>query len=209
MELIQQLRWRYSAKRMNGAIIPEDKIDNILEAIRLAPSSMGLQPFQILVVKNPQIKEKIFQEACGQPQIIECSHLLIFAGWDHLSEAKVDQYMENIAEIRAHEVEELADFKKSILKVLGNQEHQFIRDWSAKQVYIALGTAIDAAALSAVDATPMEGFNAQALDLLFQLPDRGLHSVVLLALGYRNEAKDDFAHVNKVRRRREEIFEFI
>ncbi|GAA5221089.1 NAD(P)H-dependent oxidoreductase [Membranihabitans marinus] len=194
---------------MNGSKIPKAKLDHILEAIRLAPSSMGLQPFQIMVVGDQAIREQIFAESCKQPQIRECSHLLIFNGWNTLTENQVDEYMENIANERQHDLSELMDFKTSILGALGHKSKSEIQSWSAMQIYIALGTAIDAAAMSEVDATPMEGFDKKAMDKLFDLEAKGLHSVVLLALGYRNEDEDFLAKVAKVRRKPEDIFEFI
>lgn len=209
MKLLKQLQWRYSAKRMNGRVIPDEIIENILEAIRLAPTSMGLQPFQVTVVKDLKVRKEIFEEACQQPQILECSHLLIFNGWSDVTEEQVDNYLNRIAVTRNHGMEELSGFRKSILSFLSSRTKDQVSEWSARQIYLALGTAIDAAAMSEVDATPMEGFNAQKMDKLFQLKDRKLHSVVLLALGYRNEDKDIFARAPKVRRNSKEIFELI
>lgn len=209
MQLLEQLKWRYSAKRMNGTEVSSDKIRGILDAIVLAPSSMGLQPFQVLVIENPKIKEEIFQNACGQPQILECSHLLVFCGWTTVQPHQIDQYMEAISQARNIPVSQLEDFKKSIQKFTDGMSTSEVKEWSARQSYLALGTAIDAAALSHVDATPMEGFNSQALDVILDLPQRHLHSSVLLALGYRDEQKDEFATAPKVRRDFEDIFEII
>ena len=209
MQLLEQLKWRYSAKRMNGAEVSSDKIRGILDAIILAPSSMGLQPFQVLVIENSEIREEIFQKASGQPQILECSHLLVFCGWTSVSESQIDTYMESIARTREIEVDKLVDFKRSILKFARSMSQAEVKAWSARQTYLALGTAIDAAALSRVDATPMEGFKGKVLDEILDLPSRDLHSAVLLALGYRDEEKDEFANVPKVRRDFEDIFEII
>ena len=209
MKLLEQLQWRYAAKRMTGSEISAETVRKILETIRLAPSSMGLQPFQVIVIENPQVKEDIFRNACGQPQVLECSHLLVFCGWNSVSESQINAYMESIALAREIEVEQLNDFKKSILKFTRSLSPEETREWAARQVYLALGTAIDASALSHIDTTPMEGFNAAALDTMFGLPERNLHSVVLLALGYRDEHKDEFANTPKVRRKFEDIFEFI
>lgn len=208
MELLKQLRWRYSAKRMNGNAVSGEKVQSILDAIMLAPTSMGLQPFQVIVIEDPTFREEIYQKACSQPQVLECSHLLVFCGWSSVSADQIDHYMESIARVRDIPVSQLADFRKSILKVTGGMTTSEVKDWSAKQAYLALGTAIDSAALCHVDSTPMEGFNNNALDELLELPSRDLHSVVLLALGYRDEHKDEFAQVPKVRRKFEDIFEF-
>lgn len=209
MKLIKQLQWRYSVKRMNGAEVPKEKVNKILESVRLAPTSMGLQPFEILVVDNPEVKKDLFQIACGQPQVLESSHLLIFSAWNQVTELLVDDYMRTIAEIRDLDIELLDDFKKSILKFVSSKNNEEIREWAARQVYIALGTAIDAAALCHVDATPMEGFNSKAIDEYFDLKEDNLHSVVLLALGYRDVHKDEFAEAPKVRRHFDDLFRFI
>lgn len=208
-QLLEQLQWRYSAKRMNGSEVSDEKVRAILQAIMLAPSSMGLQPFQVIVIENPEVRKEIFQKACGQPQILECSHLLVFCGWTSVSESQIDTYMESIARAREIEIDQLVDFKQSIQKFTRTMSPTEVKDWSARSTYLALGTAIDAAALSHVDATPMEGFNGMILDEILNLPSRDLHSAVLLALGYRDEQKDEFANVPKVRRDFEDIFEII
>lgn len=194
---------------MNGNTVSREKLLKILESVRLAPTSMGLQPFRILAVEDPKIRQDIFEQGCSQPQVLECSHLLIFAGWNSVTEEKVDNYMETIAETRQIEVDLLDGFKKSILKFIGSQSPPKIREWSARQVYLALGTAIDAAALSHVDATPMEGFDSAAIDRYFDLDASDLHTVVLLALGYRDRQKDEFVDAPKVRRHFDELFEII
>ena len=209
MKLIEQLQWRYAVKRMDGTEVSEEKVRKILESVRLAPTSMGLQPFEILVIENPEVKKDIFQIACGQPQILECSHLLIFTGWNNVTDLQVENYMKTIAETRDLELDLLDDFKRSILKFIRSRNEAEIKEWAARQVYLALGTAIDAAALSHVDATPMEGFNAQAIDEYFNLNDDHLHSVVLLALGYRDVHKDEFSDAPKVRRHFDDLFRFI
>ena len=88
MELLKHLNWRYAAKRMTGKKVDQHKIDNILEATRLAASSMGIQPYNIIVIKDEKLLKKINEKACKQPQVIECSHLLIFAAWSHMTEAR-------------------------------------------------------------------------------------------------------------------------
>jgi len=209
MELIEQLKWRYSAKRMNGKSVPGDKIRFILDAIALAPSSMGLQPFQIMVIEDPKVRQEIYEKASRQPQILECSHLLVFCGWTSVQPQQIDEYITTISNTRNIPPIKLEDFKNSLLKFATSMTTDEIKEWTARQSYLALGTAIDAAALSHVDATPMEGFSASALDKLLGLPDRHMHSCVLLALGYRDVQKDEFAAAPKVRRQFEELFEMI
>ena len=204
MNLINALNWRYAVKRMTGKKVPQQKIDNILEATRLSASSMGLQPYTILAVENEQLRERIKPVAYNQPQITESSHLLVFAAWDDVTEQHVENYINHIMEVRNVSAASLAGFKNSLLNITRQpkeQKHQ----WAARQTYIAFGTAIAAAALEEVDATPMEGFDAAALDEVLQLKALGLRSVTLLALGYRDEENDFLAHSKKVRREKEKL----
>jgi len=206
MSLIQALEWRYAVKRMNGQKVPQEKINTILEATRLAASSMGLQPYNILVVEDPELREKIKQVANNQPQITESSHLFIFAAWDNITPAHIEEYINHTAEVRGVSLESLAGFKNALLGVVEKNTPEQNFQWAARQAYIAFGTAIAAAATEKVDATPMEGFNAVALDELLNLKEKGLRSVTLLPLGYRDAANDWLASQKKVRRDKDKLF---
>ncbi len=200
------MNWRYATKRMTGEQVPQDKVDYILEATRLSASSMGLQPYTILVVEDAELRKQIQKVAYNQPQIVEASHLLIFAAWNDVTEAQVDEYMLNIATVRNIPVESLADFKNSLMGSVVSRTQEQKYEWSARQAYIALGTALAAAAEQGVDATPMEGFDPTALDELLQLKEKGLRSVALLPLGYRHAEADFLATAKKVRRSKEQLF---
>jgi len=206
MSLIQALEWRYAAKRMNGQKVPQEKINNILEAIRLSASSMGLQPYNILVIEDQKLREKIKAVANNQPQITESSLLLIFAAWDNVTPAHIEEFINNTAEVRGVSLESLAGFKNSLLSIANTNTPEQSYQWAARQAYIAFGTAIAAAATEKVDATPMEGFNAAALDELLNLKEKGLRSVTLLPLGYRDTANDWLASQKKVRRDKDKLF---
>lgn len=205
MKLIDALNWRYAAKRMNGEKVPQEKIDTILEAIRLSASSMGLQPYNILVIENEALRKKIQPAAYQQPQITEASHLLVFAAWNDVNEDQVNTYINEIATTRGVSVESLDGFKRSLLGIVYGRTKEEKFQWAARQAYIAFGTAITAAALEAVDATPMEGFDPAALDDILGLREKGLRSVTLLALGYRNSSEDFLANAKKVRRHKEKL----
>jgi nitroreductase len=203
--LIRALNWRYATKRMNHEKVPAAKLENILEAIRLAPSSMGLQPYSVLVVEDPELRKKIRAVANNQPQLEEGSHVLIFAAWDKITPEKADDYIQLIAEARGIPKESLAGFAAAVngrTKLPGDAGF----NWAARQAYIAFGIGIAAAALEEVDATPMEGFNADALNELLGLREKGLRSVVMLVLGYRDVAADPLAHAKKVRRDKSNLF---
>jgi nitroreductase len=206
MELLDAMNWRYAAKRMNGKTVPEEKINTILEAIRLSASSVGLQPYNVIVTDSHELKGKIHQLACPQPQIVEGSHVLIFAAWSSVEAEHIDKYIQLIADTRKTAVESLTPFADSIKGNLLNMPVEQRYNWAARQAYIGLGSALIAAAVEEVDATPMEGFNAQALDELLDLKAKGLQSVSVLALGYRDAENDFLAKAPKVRRPAEDFF---
>ncbi|WP_288423931.1 NAD(P)H-dependent oxidoreductase [uncultured Spirosoma sp.] len=206
MELIDALNWRYAAKKMNGQPVPADKVDTILEAIRLSASSVGIQPYNVIVIESHELRGKIHEQACPQPQIVEGSHVLVFASWTDVTAEHIDQYMQLIADTRHTAVDSLTPFADSIKGNLMSRTPELRAEWAARQSYIALGTGMIAAATEGVDATPMEGFNADALDQLLDLPAKKLHSTSILVLGYRDAEKDYLANAPKVRRSTEELF---
>jgi nitroreductase / dihydropteridine reductase len=205
MDLIEALNWRYAAKRMNGDKVPHEKVDRILDAIRLSASSMGLQPYTILAVENSEVREKLKPASYNQPQITEGSHVIVFAAWDDIREDHIDDYMKQISEVRQVSIDSLADFRKSLLSTVQNRTPEERYEWAARQVYIALGTALTAAAVEKVDATPMEGFKPEEVDEILGLKEKGLRSVSMLALGYRDEENDFLANQKKVRREKEKL----
>ena len=206
MDLIKSLEWRYASKRMNGNKVPQDKVNKILEAIRLAPSSMGLQPYTVLLIEDEELKKRIQPVAFNQPQIVESSHLLVFAAWDNVTPKHIEEYIQQTASVRNAPLDSLSDFKNTLLNMAKNRTQEENFDWAARQAYIAFGVALVAAASEKVDATPMEGFNSEALDELLNLGSKGLKSVTLLPLGYRDAENDWLAQLPKVRREKEKLF---
>ncbi|MCE7064358.1 NAD(P)H-dependent oxidoreductase [Dyadobacter sp. CY326] len=204
--LIEDLNWRYATKRMNGQAIPQEKLDTILEAIKLSPSSAGLQPYKIVVIADQETKDKIFKEAAPQPQIPYASHLLVFAAWDKVTAEQITEYMNLIATTRGISVDSLAKFQENVTNSVQSRSEEGNFNWAARQAYIALGHALVAAATEHVDATPMEGFNNEKLDEILGLTEKGLKSVVIMTLGYRDAENDGLAKAKKVRRSREELF---
>ena len=207
MSLIDQLNWRYATKRMNGTKVPQEKVDRILEAIRLAPTSFGLQGFKVIVIENESLREQISSGACQQPQIKEASHILVFAANKKVSQEQVDEYMQLIATTRGISVDNLSGFRAAFDGIVsGSEEANFV--WTARQAYIAFGVGLTAAAIEEVDATPMEGFSAPALDKILGLSEQNLSAVTILALGYRDEENDGLAKAKKVRKSTEQLFDF-
>jgi nitroreductase / dihydropteridine reductase len=205
MSITAALNWRYATKRMNGAEIPKVKLDIILNAISLAPSSFGLQPYSILVIENKELLEKIKPIAMMQPQITEASALLVFAVWENLSLEKIETYIDQMANERNVTVDSLKGFKEQMTSQLKNSDNDnFI--WNSKQAYIALGFGLVAAAEEEIDSTPMEGFDKNQLDALLNLKEKGLCSSVIMTLGYRDKNNDYLASLKKIRREKDKLF---
>lgn len=209
MELLDKLNWRYAAKAMNGEKVAEDKIERILEAARLAPTSSGLQPFEIFVIKNQEIKEKIRPIAWNQSVITDCSHLLVFAAWDTYTADRINYMFDLTNEVRGFENEGWENYRKMLLSSYPQKEEEENFNHAAKQVYIAFSQAIIAAAFEGVDTTPLEGFDPAAVDQILGLRGKGLRSTVLLPVGYRKENKDWLVNLKKVRKPMDQLVTII
>ncbi|GGK72221.1 NAD(P)H-dependent oxidoreductase [Amphritea balenae] len=205
MNITDALNWRFAAKRMNGQQVPQEKLDRILEAARLAPSSYGLQPYSVFVIKSAALREKIRPIAFDQPQISESSHLLVFAAHEDVNGDDVDDFIRLTAETQGTDVSELGAYRTMIKGAVNRFSPEEKLHWATKQAYISLGTTVTAAALEQIDASPMEGFDKDALDQLLGLKEKNMRSLVLLALGYRDQ-NDHHALLKKVRRSRDELF---
>lgn len=206
MELIQRLEWRYAAKKMNPAkAVPQEKVERILEAVRLAPTSSGLQPFEVIVITNSELREKIKPVAWGQGQITDCSHLLVFAAWDDYTAERINMMFDLTNEIRGVKNENWENYRNLLLSRYPPRGAEVNFQHAARQAYIGLGVALIAAACEEVDSTPIEGFDPNALDELLNLRSRGLRSVAMMPLGYREEDKDWLVNLKKVRRPREKF----
>ena len=200
-DLNAAMQWRYATKRMNGQQVASEKLDNILQAIRLSASSFGLQPYRLIVVADAATKDKIHAQACQQPQVTECSHLLVFASLTRINAATVSEYIGRIAKERgiSPDAPQLQEYAQMMNDAISARSAAQISEWAARQAYIGLGTGMVAAAMERVDATPMEGFDPPAMDSVLGLADKGLSSRVLLALGYRDAEQDYLAQARKVR----------
>lgn len=205
MELIDKLNWRYATKAMNGQKIPQEKIDNIIETISLAPTSSGLQPFEVYVITNKEVKDKIKPIAWNQSVVSDCSHLLVFAAWDTYTEERINKMFDLVNEVRGFKNEGWENYRQMLLKGYPPRDPEINFNHAAKQAYIAFSQAITAAAFEQVDATPMEGFDANALDEILNLKGKGLRSCVLLPLGYRDTENDWLVNLKKVRKNREDL----
>jgi hypothetical protein len=200
MELIKSLEWRYATKKMNGEKIPQDKLERILEATRLAPSSYGLTPYQVIVVEDQELKEKLVPACYGQTQLKDSSAVLVFATLNTINEKSVEEYMNTIAEQRGITLDMLDDFKGMLNGSLSTMTDEQKTTWAKKQTYIGLGFSLVASAVEEVDSTPMEGFVPSLVDEVLGLNELGLSSSVVLTLGYRDTEGDSLSTMKKVRR---------
>jgi len=205
MELIDKLNWRYAAKAMNGQKVPQEKIDTIIEAISLAPTSSGLQPFEVFVITNQELKEKIKPISWNQSVVTDCSHLFVFAAWDTYTADRINKMFDLTNTVRGFENQGWEDYRQMLLNSYPQKDAEVNFNHAAKQAYIAFSQAIAAAAFEQVDATPLEGFDPAALDEILNLKEKGLRSCVMLPVGYRDTENDWLVNLKKVRKSREDL----
>lgn len=210
MSLIEKLQWRYATKKIDSTkSVPPEKVEKILEAIRLTASSSGLQPYEVLVITNKTIREKIKAIAWDQTQIVDCSHLLVFAAWDTYTADRINQSFDMTEKIRNFKSDAGDIYRQKLLNGYTVRDAETNYTHAAKQAYIGLGTALIAAAFEEVDSTPMEGFDPVALDEILNLKEKGLRSVVMLPLGYRKADEDWLMNLKKVRKPKESFITWI
>jgi nitroreductase len=204
--LIEKLNWRYATKKMDPSkSVSQDKVDRIIEAARLAPTSSGLQPFEIIVVTNPETRAKIQEISWNQAQVTEGSHLLVFAAWDNYTPERINHMFDLTNDERGFKNEGWEKYRQSLLSSYPQRDAEVNFQHAARQAYIAFGMAIAQAAFEGVDATPMEGFDPAKLDEILGLREKGLRSAVILPLGYRQPEGDWLVNLKKVRRPLEEF----
>lgn len=199
--MLDKLNWRYATKKMDPSKkVPEDKVEKILEAIKLAPTSSGTQPFEVFVITNDDLRSDIQRVAWNQAQITEGSHLLVFAAWDNYSADRIDAVVKQMEEERGGANPLLSQYYDNLKNTYLPRPADVNFEHAARQAYIALGFALAAAAELEVDSTPMEGFDPDEVDQILGLKERGLKSVLLLPLGYRDETGDWLLPLKKVRK---------
>lgn len=203
---IENQKWRYATKKFDASKkISEADFNVLKQAIQLSSSSYGLQPYKVFIIENPEIRAKIQPVAWGQSQIVEASHLLVFANITNFGASQIDTYIENMAATRGITVESIqgyADFMKSKITTL---PVDLRNTWTSKQTYLALGNLLNAAAELKIDVTPMEGFEPEKVNEILGLNEMGLNASLLATIGYRHE-EDATQHYAKVRKPENELF---
>jgi len=206
MALLDDLKWRYATKKYDPTKkVAQEDVDKIIEAARLAPTSSGLQQFRVVEITNQELKDKIVPIASGQQIVADCSHLLVFVAWDKYTAERIDGQYDYITDERELPRGRFGSYTDRLKSLYLNQteEQNFVH--TARQAYIGFGLAIAQAAELKVDSTPMEGFNPDLLDELLDLRTKGLRSVLLLPLGYRDAENDWLEKMKKVRKLTDEF----
>jgi nitroreductase len=208
-DVMTQLRWRYACKKFDPAKkIPAETWSRLEDALVLSPSSYGLQPWKFFSVVDPATREKLLPFSWGQKQVVDASHLVVFAVKASVGAPEAEKLVALSAATRGIPASALDGYKNMMIGSLTRSTPEQVRDWMSRQVFIALGVFLSTAAMLGVDACPMEGFQPDKYDEILGLPAKGYHSVVLATAGYR-AADDAYANLGKVRYPKAELFEAI
>ena len=208
-QLLSALRWRYATKQFDPSRkIPADVWAALEESLVLTPSSFGLQPWKFLVVRDPAIRAKLVTESWSQPQVTDASHFLVLTARTDLAQADIDSWIACMAETQGKPAEAVAPLKGMIEGFAERMSHDERHAWNVRQVYIALGQLMTAAAVLGIDSCPMEGISAPAYDRILGLEGSGYATVVACALGYRS-ADDKYAAAPKARFDRSRVIQVI
>lgn len=202
----ENAKWRYATKKFDTTKkVSAEDLATLKEAIRLSASSFGLQLYKVIVVENPELRAKLQGASWGQTQIVDASHLLVFANQTSVSDADVDNYINNVAATRNVPADALSGFGDFMKGALSNMPEDVKPTWTSKQTYIALGNLLNAAAELKIDVTPMEGFVPAQYNELLGLDKLNLNASLVAAVGYRHE-EDATQHAAKVRKSNEDLF---
>jgi len=206
-KIIESLNWRYATKHFDSSKkISEHDLNELLEVIRLSPSSFGLQPWKFIVVENMELRKKIAESAWNQPQVTQSSHLLVLCSKLDVTEDYIKEFIKEIARVRNIAVDSLKGYEDMMIDFRKGHSKETINEWSKKQTYIPLGMLLESAALKKIDACPMEGFNPNGVDEILGLNKEGFTSAVLCSLGYRS-SEDKSAEYAKVRHPHSRVIE--
>jgi nitroreductase len=196
--LVQQLQWRYATKKFDATRkIPTETWTALEQSLVLSPSSFGLQPWKFVVVNSPEIRAQLLPISWNQSQVVDASHFVVFAGRLRLDSVDIDSLIAKTSELRSVAPEKLEGYKKVMLGFRQKLEDAGGLDaWSARQVYLAIGSLLTSAALLQIDACPLEGIDPVGYDQILGL--RGYSTLCAVALGYRS-VEDTTANLPKVR----------
>ncbi|MBR9915293.1 MAG: NAD(P)H-dependent oxidoreductase [Algicola sp.] len=203
--VIENLNWRYATKKFDKSkkISPEN-LETLKEAMQLTASSYGLQPYEILLIENPELRTKLKAASWDQPQITDASHMVVLANKTNFGEELVDDYIDNVVETRDMDKADLKDYADMMKSTVVSLSQEKKAQWTAKQAYIVVGNLLAAAATMKIDACPMEGFSNEDYNDILELKNKNLNAAVVITLGYRSE-DDETQHYKKVRKSKSEL----
>ncbi|WP_395044984.1 NAD(P)H-dependent oxidoreductase [Flavobacterium sp.] len=205
-QFIKDANWRYATKQFDSTKkVSKTDLDTLKEAIRLSSSSYGLQPYKVLIIENSDLREQLQPASWGQSQIVDASHIIVFANTINIGNAEIDTYFKNLIETRnipSEAIQGYSDFMKS---KINNLSEDAKNTWTSKQAYLALGNLLNAASELKIDVTPMEGFEPSKYNEILGLTKLGLNATVIAAIGYRHE-DDATQNYAKVRKSNEDLF---
>lgn len=203
---LENQNWRYATKKFDATKKVSQKDLNFLkEAIRLSTSSYGLQAYKILIVENPEIRAKLLPASWGQTQIVDASHVIVFANYTKIDAKDIATYFETISETRNVPLEALSGYKEFMSNSILGKTSEEINVWNQKQTYLALGNLLNAAAELKVDVCPMEGFVPAQYNAILGLDALHLNAALVATVGYRSE-EDATQHNKKVRKSNQDLF---
>ena len=206
MELIEHLKWRYATKKMDPSKkVSEDHISKVMEAIQLAASSYGLQPYKVIDIKDSELRKQLQPLCWNQSQVVDASHLFVFCNQTEVTDKDVDQFVELKAKTNGLDVNQIKGYGDFVKVKMKEKSADEMYHWTAKQTYVALGNALNACAELKIDSTPMEGFEKDKVNNILDLPSKGLNACVLLTIGYRSD-EDASQHSKKVRKPMDVLF---
>lgn len=206
MPLLEDLNWRHAVKAYDPTKkVSEEDIDKIVEAARLAPTSSGLQPFKLIVIRDQAIKEKLAPTAFNPECMRDCSHVIVFAAWDRYTAQRIDDIYDLTTDERNLPRGRFSSYTDKLKEIYLDQPADENFAHTARQTYIALGLALAQAAELRIDSTPAEGFDNKVVDEVLGLPEKGLRSVSLMYVGYADEQRDWLAPMKKVRRPKDQF----
>lgn len=204
--ILNQLNWRYATKAFDPTKrISDDNWRALSEALRLSPSSYGLQPWRFIVVESAELRQKLASAApLNRDKFEAASHIVIIAGLEVVTETYVDRHSDRIAAVRNTPRESQQGYRDMVRRRLAGVPEADHIEWTSRQIYIAMGTFLTVAALLNIDSCAMEGIDPAAFDNILGLRGTGYKTVVALAAGYRT-AEDMNQHATKVRFDREDV----
>ena len=188
--ILDALEWRYAVKKFDDkASLTEQQILEVKKVFNLSASSYGLQPYKMIVVQNPELKEKLVPASFGQQQISQSAVILVFAVRTDFGMDYIDQFFKDMSTKRQIPLENLEGYKNFMKGSFANKSEDEISSWATKQVYLTMGHMLASLAALQIDACPMEGLDPQAYDKILDLDAKQLKTIIAMPIGVR--APDD------------------